>query len=65
MNENSVPPRLERVVCDIDLNLAEFIPADDSEEHFRAVEKRVRAQRVFQASTRFLLDFFRRKRGLL
>ncbi len=65
MNKNSAPPRLEKVVCEIDLNLTEFIPADDSEEYFRAVEKRARAQRVFEASTRFLLDFFRRKRGLL
>ena len=65
MNENSTLPCFEKVMRENDFIAAEFDPAGDGEEYFLDVEKGARAQKALEASTRFLLDFFSRKRGSL
>lgn len=65
MNENSTLPGLEKVMRENGFSAAEFDLAGDGEEHFLDVERRARAQKALDASTRFLLDFFSRKRGSL
>lgn len=65
MNENSTIPCLEKVMRENDFIAAEFDPAGDGEKYFLDVDRRARAQKALEVSTRFLLDFFSRKRGSL